>query len=204
VIESLEIERIINAVKLISTHFPELIISVDTFRSNVAREAVAIGAHIINDVSGGNLDKKMFATIAELGVPYVLMHSRGESKTMQGLTHYQNVTMDVVNELSEKVHALRDLGVKDIVIDPGFGFAKNTEQNFELLANMDYLKVLGCPILAGLSRKSMIYKVLNSSPKDALNGTTALNMVALMKGANILRVHDVKEAKEVVQLFQQL
>jgi dihydropteroate synthase len=199
--EAIEIERIENAVRLIAKHFPSLIISVDTFRSNVARLAIQQGAHIVNDVSGGSLDKHMFATIAELNVPYILMHSRGNSQNMQDLTNYNNVTIDVIKELSEKVHVLRELGVKDIIIDPGFGFAKTLEQNFKLLKELALFSSLGCPILVGLSRKSMIYKSLNASPKDSLNGTTALNMVALLNGANILRVHDVKEAREVVELY---
>ena len=199
--ETIEIERIENAVRLIANHFPSLIISVDTFRSNVARMAIDHGAHIVNDVSGGSLDKHMFATIAELNVPYILMHSRGNSQNMQDLTNYNNVTIDVNKELSEKVHVLRELGVKDIIIDPGFGFAKTLEQNFKLLNELALFSSLGCPILVGLSRKSMIYKTLNTSPKESLNGTTALNMVALLNGANILRVHDVKEAREVVELY---
>jgi dihydropteroate synthase len=199
--EAIEIERIENAVRLIANHFPSLIISVDTFRSTVARMAIQQGAHIVNDVSGGSLDKHMFETIAELNVPYILMHSRGNSQNMQDLTNYNNVTIDVIKELSEKVHMLRELGVKDIIIDPGFGFAKTLEQNFKLLNELALFSSLGCPILAGLSRKSMIYKSLNASPKDSLNGTTALNMVALLNGANILRVHDVKEAREVVELY---
>jgi len=199
--EAIEIERIENAVRLIAKHFPSLIISVDTFRSTVARKAIQQGAHIVNDVSGGSLDIHMFETIAELNVPYVLMHSRGNSQNMQDLTNYTNVTLDVIKELSEKVHVLRGLGVNDIIIDPGFGFAKTLEQNFKLLNELALFSSLGCPILVGLSRKSMIYKSLNASPKDSLNGTTALNMVALLNGANILRVHDVKEAREVVELY---
>jgi dihydropteroate synthase len=199
--EDIEIERIENAVRLIAKHFPSLIISVDTFRSTVARKAIQQGAHIVNDVSGGSLDIHMFETIAELNVPYVLMHSRGNSQNMQDLTNYTNVTLDVIKELSEKVHVLRGLGVNDIIIDPGFGFAKTLEQNFKLLNELALFSSLGCPILVGLSRKSMIYKSLNASPKDSLNGTTALNMVALLNGANILRVHDVKEAREVVELY---
>lgn len=202
--EAIEIERIENAVRLIANHFPSLIISVDTFRSTVARMAIQQGAHIVNDVSGGSLDKRMFATIAELNVPYILMHSRGNAQNMQDLTNYNNVTIDVIKELSEKVHMLRELGVKDIIIDPGFGFAKTLEQNFKLLNELALFSSLGCPILAGLSRKSMIYKTLISSPKDSLNGTTALNMVALLNGAKILRVHDVSEAREVVELYLKL
>lgn len=199
--ETIEIDRIENAVRLIIHHFPSMIVSVDTFRSKVARMAVQCGAHIVNDVSGGSLDKHMFATIAELNVPYILMHSRGNSQNMRDLTNYNNVTIDVIKELSEKVHVLRECGVKDIIIDPGFGFAKTLEQNFKLLSDLALFSSLGCPILAGLSRKSMIYTTLNTSPKESLNGTTALNMVALLNGANILRVHDVKEAREVVELF---
>lgn len=202
--EAIEIERIENAVRLIANHFPSLIISVDTFRSTVARMAIQQGAHIVNDVSGGSLDKRMFATIAELNVPYILMHSRGDAQNMQDLTNYNNVTIDVIKELSEKVHMLRELGAKDIIIDPGFGFAKTLEQNFKLLNELALFSSLGCPILAGLSRKSMIYKTLISSPKDSLNGTTALNMVALLNGAKILRVHDVSEAREVVELYLKL
>jgi dihydropteroate synthase len=199
--EVVEMDRMNNAVKLISKHFPNLLISVDTFRSRVAKSAVQNGAHMINDVSGGSLDEEMFPTVAELKVPYILMHSRGNPKNMQQLADYENVTMDVVKELSEKIEILRKLGVYDIIVDPGFGFAKTLEQNFKLLNELTLFSSLGCPILAGLSRKSMIYKTLNGSPKDALNGTTALNMVALLNGANILRVHDVKEAREVVELY---
>lgn len=202
--EIVEMERMNNAVKLIKMHFPDLLISVDTYRSRVAKSAVQNGAHIINDVSGGNLDEEMFRTVAELKVPYVLMHSRGNPKNMQQLTDYENVTMEVVKELSEKIEVLLKLGVNDIIIDPGFGFAKTLEQNFKLLDDLSYFSVLNYPILAGLSRKSMIYKTLDCSPNDSLNGTTALNMVALMRGANILRVHDVKEAKETVKLFQKM
>lgn len=202
--EIVEMERMTNAVKLIKMHFPDLLISVDTYRSRVAKSAVQNGAHIINDVSGGNLDEEMFRTVAELKVPYVLMHSRGNPKNMQQLTDYENVTMEVVKELSEKIEVLLKFGVNDIIIDPGFGFAKTLEQNFKLLDDLSYFSVLNYPILAGLSRKSMIYKTLDCSPNDSLNGTTALNMVALIRGANILRVHDVKEAKETVKLFQKM
>jgi dihydropteroate synthase len=199
--EVVEMDRMNNAVKLISKHFPNLLISVDTFRSRVAKSAVQNGAHMINDISGGSLDEEMFRTVAVLKVPYILMHSRGNPTNMQQLTDYENVSMDVVKELSEKIEILRKLGVYDIIVDPGFGFAKTLEQNFKLLNDLTLFSSLGCPILAGLSRKSMIYKTLNGSPKDALNGTTALNMVALLNGANILRVHDVKEAREVVELY---
>ena len=202
--EQVELERIERAVSLTSEHFPSLLISVDTFRSSVARKAVQSGAHIVNDVSGGNLDSNMFQTVAELKVPYILMHSRGDAQNMQELTDYKNVTMDVIKELSLKVAELHKLGVHDVIVDPGFGFAKTVNQNFELLSKLNYFDVLGCAVLAGLSRKSMIYKTLNTSPKEALNGTTALNMVALLNGAKILRVHDVKEAKEAVNLYTML
>jgi len=202
--EEIEMSRMKHALKLIVKHFPNILISVDTFRSSVARMAVGEGAHIINDVSGGDRDSRMFDVVAELNVPYILMHSRGESKTMQELTEYENVTLDVIRELSDKVLTMRQMGVKDVIVDPGFGFAKTTEQNFKLLAELSLLEVLGCPVLAGISRKSMIYKTFNVGPMEALNGTTALNMTALMNGSQILRVHDVKEAREVVVLYQTL
>ncbi len=202
--EELELERVQHALKMIVKQFPNVPISIDTFRSSVARMAVVEGAHIINDVSGGDRDPRMFDVVAQLNVPYILMHSRGDSKTMQELTEYEDVTMDVIRELSEKVTELRQKGVKDIIVDPGFGFAKTTEQNFKLLSELSLLEVLGCPVLAGISRKSMIYKTLNTSPLEALNGTSALNMTALMNGAKILRVHDVKKAREVVELYRAL
>ncbi|MEM6299055.1 MAG: dihydropteroate synthase [Bacteroidota bacterium] len=199
-----EISRIRPAIKAIKRAFPTAIVSIDTFRSEVARVAVSEGATIINDVSGGNLDEKMFQTVADLGVLYILMHMRGTPQTMKTLNQYEDLIGDIVDELQKKIYKLNVLGVTDIIIDPGFGFAKNIPQNFKLLRHMQSLSILERPILAGVSRKSMIYKTLDTDPTQALNGTTALNMVALQNGAKILRVHDVKEAVETVTLFGQL
>ena len=196
-----EKNRIVPAIKSIVQEFPEAVISVDTFRAEVARAAVGEGAGIINDIGGGNLDGKMFETVAELQVPYILMHMRGTPQTMQTLTSYQNLTVEIATYFSEKVDQLRRFGVKDIILDPGFGFAKTVAQNHELLNQLDYFKIFGLPVLAGLSRKSMTYKALGIAPEEALNGTTALNMLALTKGAKILRVHDVKEAIQTIKLF---
>jgi len=199
-----ESDRVIPILKKLVKTFPEAIFSIDTFRSTVAKAAVAEGASIVNDVSGGNADEQMHQTIAELNVPYVLMHSKGTPKTMTSLTHYENLVRDIVLELSKKISHMQSLGVKDIIIDPGFGFAKTIDQNFQLLISLDYFKVLEKPLLVGLSRKSMIWKTLSIKPEDALNGTTALNAIALMKGASVLRVHDVKEASECVKLCEKL
>jgi dihydropteroate synthase len=199
-----ELSRVVNAIKVIIKKFPAAIISVDTFRAEVARQAVQEGAAIINDISAGELDKNMFATVAKLNVPYIIMHMRGTPQTMKSLTEYSNLIGEVTDYFVEKLNRLTMLGVKDVVIDPGFGFAKTIDQNFELLASLDYFKTLDKPILAGLSRKSMIWKTLGTSAADALNGTTALNMTALLKGVRILRVHDVKEAVEVVKLHAKL
>jgi len=199
-----ETETLCKAIEIIRTHFGELIISADTFRSDVARSAIDAGANLINDISGGNLDDKMFDTIAELKVPYVLMHSRGTPKTMKELSVYEDVVNTVIFELSEKVNLLRKKGVKDIIIDPGFGFAKNISQNFEMLNRLNEFEILDCLVLIGISRKSMIWKTLNTTPENALNGTSVLNTLALYQGANILRVHDVKEAKEAIELISKL
>lgn len=199
-----ETRRVTEAISLIRSKFPNTFISIDTFRSKVAKAAVDSGANIINDVSGGNLDKQMFDTVAQLRVPYVLMHMRGTPQTMKTLNQYDNLLVDIGKELAEKCNQLRSIGVADIIVDPGFGFAKSIAQNYELLQNLNYLKRLGYPLLAGLSRKSMIYKTLKIEPQEALNGTTALNMVALQNGANILRVHDVKEAVETIKLYKAL
>lgn len=196
-----EIARLTPALKEIKKQFPKAILSIDTFRAEVAKSAVEEGAHIINDISGGNLDHQMFSTVASLKVPYILMHMRGTPETMSNLTHYENLTRDVVQELAKKVLLLKQMQVNDIIIDPGYGFAKTLDQNYELLKNLEYFHVLEYPLLVGISRKSMIYKKLEISPEEALNGTTALNMFALSNGASILRVHDVKEAVETVRLF---
>ncbi len=202
--ENEELHRVIPAIEHLVKHFPEAIISVDTLRASVAKQAVEAGASIVNDISAGSLDAEMYATVAELGVPYVLMHMRGTPKTMQQNIDYQDVTQEVLRFLIQEVGKLRILGVKDILLDIGFGFGKTVAQNYELLKKMHLFKMLDLPVLVGISRKSMIYKVLQTSPQDALNGTSALHMVALQQGAKILRVHDVKEAIQVIQLWQQL
>ena len=199
-----ETRRVVQAIALIRSKFPETLISIDTFRSAVAKAAVESGANIINDVSGGTIDNQMFKLVAESKVPYILMHMRGTPQTMKNLNQYDNLLIDIGKELADKCQQLKSLGVADIIIDPGFGFAKSIAQNYELLRNLGYFKRLGFPILAGLSRKSMIYKTLNTEAEYALNGTTALNMVALQQGASILRVHDVKEARETITLFKAL
>jgi dihydropteroate synthase len=199
-----ECSRVSKAISAICKEFPQTIISIDTFRSEVARQAVQEGAAIINDISAGELDRKMFETVAALNVPYIAMHMRGNPQTMKELTSYTNLVKEVMAYFIDKISHLKALGVNDIIIDPGFGFAKTIDQNFELLTHLDYLKNLERPILAGLSRKSMIWKTLGITAEGALNGTTALNMTALLKGASILRVHDVKEAVEVIKLHSKL
>ncbi len=202
VTENEEIGRVMPVIALILKTYPDTIISVDTFRSEVARLAIESGALIINDISAGNLDAKMMETVAKHEIPYIMMHMKGEPKTMQTLTYYENIIKEMLFYFSEKIAIAKRLGIKDLIIDPGFGFAKTTEQNFEILQKLDFFQWLELPVLAGMSRKSMIYKTLNISAEQALNGTTALNMIALQKGAKILRVHDVKEAKECVKLWQ--
>src|SRR5690606_26337768 len=195
--------RLLPVIEAIATRFPEAILSIDTFRSDVARAGIAAGAHIINDISGGTLDDAMFATVADLQVPYILMHMRGTPNTMQQLTDYGG---DVAGEVNlffgRQVATLRQLGVRDIILDPGLGFAKTVEQNYELLDRMETLHVHGLPLLGAVSRKSMIYKKLGIKPEDALNGTTVLNTVLLLKGVRLLRVHDVKAAKEAIALLR--
>ncbi|WP_396194899.1 dihydropteroate synthase [Flavobacterium sp.] len=199
-----ETERLVTVVKLIVQHFPEALISVDTFRAHVARAALEAGACIVNDISAGGLDELMMKTVAEFQVPYIMMHMKGNPQTMQSLAQYNNVTKEVLFYFSEKLAQARSFGINDLIIDPGFGFAKTTEQNFELLANLELFDQLELPILVGVSRKSMVYKTLETTPEFALNGTTVLNTIALQKGSNILRVHDVKEAIECVKLHQEL
>jgi dihydropteroate synthase len=198
--EKIEIEKITNTVKLILKQFPQTIISVDTSRAKVALKGVQEGALIINDVSGGEMDPYMFETVAKCNVPYILMHMRGTPETMQNLTNYTNLVIEMMQYFNQKIVKLQALGVKDIIIDPGFGFAKTIEQNFELLSRLDEFHELNKTILVGLSRKSTIYKTLNTDPENALNGTTVLNTIALQQGASILRVHDVKEALECIKL----
>lgn len=202
--EGEESRRVERAITLIVKNFPEALISIDTFRSPIAQIAVNAGAVMVNDVSGGILDPKMFKTVAQLKVPYIIMHMRGTPKTMTKLTDYKNVTIDIIKDLSEKITAARKFGICDIIADPGFGFAKTREQNFELLNNLDLFQNLGVPILAGISRKSFIYKTLNIEVSEALNGTSCLNTISLLKGANIIRVHDVKEAVQCVKLIENL
>jgi len=202
--EADEIARLVPAVQLILQHFPETLISVDTFRAKVAKAALEAGACIVNDIAAGGLDEQMMQTVADFQVPYIMMHMKGNPQTMQSLTQYNNITKEVLFYFSEKIAQARSFGINDLIVDPGFGFAKTTEQNFELLANLELFDRLELPILVGVSRKSMIYKTLETTAEFALNGTTVLNTIALQKGSNILRVHDVKEAIECVKLHQSL
>lgn len=200
--EKKEMERLLPVLKTLVKKFPEAIFSVDTYRSTVARKAIEAGAAIVNDISGGSFDKKMFATVGELKVPYLLMHLQGTSGTMQKNPFYKNVVKELIDFFQKKIAELKNCGVHDIIIDPGFGFGKTVEHNFEILRKLSLFKMLDCPVMAGISRKSMINKVLKTSPGKALNGTTVLNTMALMNGAQILRVHDVNEAKEAIELFK--
>lgn len=204
VTEEEELNRTLRPISWIREEFPEVLISVDTFRSEVARQGVEAGANLVNDISAGSLDQRMFSVVANLQVPYIAMHMKGNPTNMQGQTTYSDIIPEIMNYFAEKLDFIRKFGIKDVIIDPGFGFAKTLEQNYHVLKNLDYFRILGLPILAGLSRKSMIYKLLEVDPSEALTGTTALNMVALLKGANILRVHDVKEANETLKLYKQL
>jgi dihydropteroate synthase len=199
-----ELTRMIPVVESISKRFPEAKLSIDTFRAKVARESIEAGAHIINDISGGELDEQMFETVADLQVPYILMHMKGNPQNMQDDPVYGNVSLDVVDYFEKKVNILKKLGLKDIILDPGFGFAKTIDHNYELLNHMQNLDIFGLPVLVGFSRKSMIYKFLNISPQEALNATTVLNTLALQKGATILRVHDVKAAAECIALVEKV
>jgi dihydropteroate synthase len=202
--EEEEITRVIPAISAILKEFPEALISIDTFRSKVAKAAIHAGACMVNDISAGSLDTHMLSTVATAQIPYIMMHMRGTPQNMNIHTDYKNITKEVLFYFSERIAAARSFNINDIIVDPGFGFAKTTDQNFELLNHLALFETLKTPLLAGLSRKSMIYKTLHISAKEALNGTTALHMVALEKGANILRVHDVKEATECIKLFEQL
>ncbi len=199
-----ELDRVIPAVKWISSNFPEILISVDTFRAKVAEEAIHSGAHIVNDISSGDLDVQMIPTVARLQVPYIAMHMRGNPKNMQKKTNYSDILVEILYYFTEKLEQFRKFGIKDVIIDPGFGFAKTLEQNYFLLRNLHQFQSLSSPLMVGVSRKSMISKALNVEANEALNGTTALNMFALCHGANILRVHDVKEANETIKLYNTL
>ena len=202
--EDEELKRIIPAITAILKEFPKTIISIDTFRSNIAKETIANGAALINDISGGTLDEKMFETIAMLKVPYILMHIKGTPQNMQKNPTYENITTELISFFADQIFKLHQLQIKDMVIDVGFGFGKTIEHNYELLKNLKLFKNLDVPILAGVSRKSMLYKPLGLSPKVALNATTSANTIALLNGANILRVHDVKEAVAAINIVNLL
>ncbi|MEM6318301.1 MAG: dihydropteroate synthase [Bacteroidota bacterium] len=199
-----ELKRVLSPIQSITKSFPNIILSIDTIRSKVARAAIEAGAHVINDISAGKFDDQMYSTVADLGVPYILMHMQGKPDDMQENPTYEDIGLEVLDFFIAEVGKLRTLGVKDIIIDPGFGFGKTIAHNYQLLNKIHTFKILEVPILAGVSRKSMIYKFLETTPEEALNGTTALNMIALQQGAQILRIHDVKEAVETVQLFRQV
>jgi len=199
-----ELTRIIPVITAISERFPDAKLSIDTFRARVAKESIAAGAHIINDISAGNMDEAMFETIAALNVPYIIMHMQGTPQTMQKDPVYTNVGLEVVDYFSDKVRTLKNMGVADLILDPGFGFAKTTDHNYQLLNDMGNLDIFELPVLVGFSRKSMIYKFLGITPETALNGTTVLNTLALQKGAAILRVHDVRAAAECIALVEKM
>lgn len=201
--ETEELNRVIPVVKLLVEKFPDILLSIDTFRSEVAKQAIENGAALINDISAGLLDENMLETVAKLQVPYIMMHMKGTPKTMQSLANYNDLLKEMNFYFSERIAKARHFGLNDIIIDPGFGFAKTLDQNYELLQNLELLQFHDLPILAGISRKSMIYKALETAPEAALNGTTFLHAFCLQKGANILRVHDVKEAVECVKLMSQ-
>ncbi len=202
--EQEEHNRLIPVINIVLNNFPDTLIAVDTFRANVAKAGIENGACIINDISAGSLDENMLQTVAKLEVPYILMHMKGNPQTMQSLTQYENITKEMLFYFSKKVALARSFGINDLIIDPGFGFAKTLEHNFEVLNNLELFQMLELPLLVGVSRKSMIYKTLETSAEFALNGTSVLNTIALQKGATILRVHDVKEAIECVKLVSQL
>tara|TARA_B100000029_G_scaffold101781_1_gene92176 strand:- start:1551 stop:2381 length:831 start_codon:yes stop_codon:yes gene_type:complete len=202
--ENEELKRIIPAIELVNKKFPEIIISIDTFRSKVAEACLNSGASIINDISASQLDEKMMETIAKYNVPYIIMHMKGNPQNMMDKTNYDDMLQEMIKYFSKKINQAISYKINDIIIDPGFGFAKNIKQNYDLLNHLDLLKILDKPIMVGISRKSMIYKSLDSTPEEALNGTTVLNTVALIKGASILRVHDVKEANECIKLIGSL
>ncbi|WP_291136504.1 dihydropteroate synthase [Flavobacterium sp. UBA7663] len=202
--EEEEIKRLVHIIKELVETFPTIILSVDTFRANVAKASVENGVAIVNDISAGLLDDKMLETVADLKVPYIMMHVRGNPQTMQSLTDYNDIVKEMIFYFSERIQKARSFGISDIIIDPGFGFAKTLEQNYEVLHKMELFSLLELPILVGISRKSMIYKVLEKTPQEALNGTSVLNTIALQKGAKILRVHDVKDAVECIKLVSKL
>jgi len=199
-----ELKRVVSSIKAIRERFPDTFISIDTVWAKVAQEAVGAGADIVNDISAGSMDEALISTVGALGVPYILMHIQGTPQTMQNEPHYEDVATDILDFFIKKIAELHQNGIHDIVLDPGFGFGKTIEHNYTILKKMSIFQITDLPLLAGISRKSMIYKVLNTTPDKALNGTTALNMIALQNGANILRVHDVREAVEVIDLWEEL
>jgi dihydropteroate synthase len=199
-----EKNRVLKAVQIVSREIPDTIISIDTFRAEIAREAIGAGAHIINDISGGEADSNMFDIVEKMNVPYIMMHMQGNPRTMQKNPVYDDVVADILKWFGERIFRLQSTGVKDIIIDPGFGFGKTIDQSFEMLQRLEDFSVAGLPLLIGISRKSLIWKTLNITPDEALNGTSVLNAVALMKGADILRVHDVKEAVQAVRLINEI
>ena len=202
--ETEELKRIIPIVELLVAKFPDINLSIDTFRSNIAKKCISAEAAMVNDISAGKLDSTMLETVGKLNVPYIMMHMKGTPQTMQRFTDYEDLFKDIIYYFSERITEARSHKINDIIIDPGFGFSKTLGQNYELLNNLELLNIIGLPILVGVSRKSMIYKLLNNSPNEALNGTTSLNTIALLKAAKILRVHDVKEAMECVKITNQL
>ncbi len=202
--EEEERRRVLPALRLLRKHFPEAVLSIDTFRAAIAREAVVAGAGIVNDVSGGTLDAAMFETVAALQVPYILMHLKGTPQNMAQMNQYENIFVEIIDFFQKKTYLLKNLGLKDVILDPGLGFAKDIRQNYLILKHLPYFRAMGYPLLLGLSRKSMIYRTLGKSPEEALNGSTALHAWALAQGASLLRVHDVAEAKEVVLLYEAL
>lgn len=202
--ETEELDRVLPVVKIILKEFPDALLSIDTFRSSVAMACVKEGAALINDISAGNIDEKMLDVVANLHVPYIMMHMRGTPQTMMQNTEYENLSKDLIYYFSEKIALARSKGIMDIIIDPGFGFSKTIEQNFELAHHLELFETLDTAILVGVSRKSMIYKTLGIEAKDALNGTTSLHSILLQKGASILRVHDVKEVKQCIVLSQKI
>ena len=200
-----EMNRLRTGLEIVNRNHPDAIVSVDTFRADVAEQCVKdYGVAIVNDIAAGEMDDRMFETVARLGVPYIMMHMQGTPQNMQKEPHYDNLIKEVFIYFARKVQQLRDLGMKDIILDPGFGFGKTLEHNYELMAHLEEFSIFELPLLVGVSRKSMIYKLLGGTPQDALNGTTVLDTVALMKGANILRVHDVREAVEAVRIVEKL
>ena len=198
------LQNVIPAVRALTDKIPGTFISVDTFRASVAEKAIDAGAHMINDISAGNLDNKMHKVVAKLKCPYILMHMQGDPRTMQDNPSYRHITQDIVKFFSERLPKLHDMGIHDTIVDVGFGFGKTLEHNYQLLRELHAFQLLGRPILTGISRKSMVYKALNNTAEESLNGSTALHMAALLQGSNILRVHDVKEAQETITLFTQL